>query len=84
MAGDYKIVPRRELHRRVWVGFFIWGLPKIRGTSIGPHKDCNILGSILGSLILGNHHIGFKVQGHIFPSSTSITGWGPNVKYPKP
>ena len=33
-----------------------WGLPKIRGTRFrGPHnKDYSILGSILGSLVLGN------------------------------
>ena len=37
----------------------IWGFPKIRGSNLGcPHnKDYSILGSIPGSLILGNYHI---------------------------
>ena len=35
------------------------GFPEIRGTFFGgPHnRDYSILGSILGSLILGNYHI---------------------------
>ena len=40
----------------------IWGFPKIRGTILGVsrRKDYSILGSILGSLILGNYHIGVR------------------------
>ena len=31
-----------------------------------PHnKDYNILGSILGSPILGNYHLGFRVKGEL-------------------
>ena len=39
---------------------YIWGCPKIRGTLFeGPHtKDYSILGSILGSPVLGDYHIG--------------------------
>ena len=37
----------------------IWGFPKIRGTFlvIPINKDYSILGSTLGSLVLGNYHI---------------------------
>ena len=33
----------------------MWGFPKIRGTILGGpyNKDCNILGSVLGSPYLG-------------------------------
>ena len=39
--------------------YVIWGFPKIRGTFLGsPHnEEYSILGSILGSPILGNYHI---------------------------
>ena len=39
----------------------MWGFPKIIGTLFGGpyNKDYNILGSILGTLILGNYHVKF-------------------------
>ena len=42
----------------------IWGFPKIRATFLrGPHnKDYDILvGSILGTTILGNYHMGTSI-----------------------
>ena len=41
------------------VAWSSWGFPKLRGTLFGgPHnKDYSILGSILGSTILGNYHL---------------------------
>ena len=41
------------------LSFPIWGFPKIRATILGVtyNKDYSILGSILGSPILGNYHI---------------------------
>ena len=41
----------------------IWGIPKIRGTLLGvPIIRHSILGSKLGSPILGNYHLGSGLQ----------------------